>query len=332
MCFELPACERRALLDEADRIAAGSSTPLTLIELSMCRASLRDPTRLDETRDAIDKCRELVRRHGHELAAPERLLGAFALELGEYLRALTACDLVTADAAIERCRRVAEESQVMAVLQGLELMQAGRALGDGRLSDLANILERMRQADSLAGGFENVWTSYAVRLIEAQGGIASLAGFDAALPSFDELRPSQRVDAAVWIARLNAKIGTAATHERARRVLAAIPSEQLACMPARYGDLGTLCFLAEVYEELHDEAGAAALYPQLLPYAELNAVLPTFDYLGAVAHYLGGLARLLGQSDQASRHFEQAEAINRRLRLTRSSPRPSPLHSADEAR
>jgi hypothetical protein len=47
MCFELLACERRALLDEADRLAA-RSTPAP-IELHAPREPA-DPTRIDDSR------------------------------------------------------------------------------------------------------------------------------------------------------------------------------------------------------------------------------------------------------------------------------------------
>ena len=49
------------------------------------------------------------------------------------------------------------------------------------------------------------------------------------------------------------------------------------------------------------------------PCAELNAVGPRFEYYGAVAHYLGQLARLLGREAEARRYFTQALRINARL-------------------
>jgi DNA-binding winged helix-turn-helix (wHTH) protein len=318
--FELPVEERRALLDQAAALAAQRCTPWILLEVAQCHAGLPDPKRLADTQRAIQAFRALARQHAHALPAPQRLLKSFAVELAEYLSSLTACDLARADAALERCRHVAEESQLTAALLGVELMEAGRAFGDGRFDDVEAIVKQMSDAAVVVGGFALVWASYAVRLLEARGGLEALAGFAIDRPDgFDELRPTQRMNGTLWLARLNAKLGL---HDKARRLLSSIPAPELLRMPVRYGDLGMLCFLAETYEELQDRTAAAELYSQLSPYAALNAVGPTFEYGGAVAHYLGILAKLLGRNTEAAQHFEHAERINRALgmplQLTRS--------------
>jgi tetratricopeptide (TPR) repeat protein len=143
-------------------------------------------------------------------------------------------------------------------------------------------------------------------------------------PGFEDLRPTQRMNGQLWLARLNVKIGA---RDKARALLASIAGEALACMPARYGDLGMLCFLAEIYDELEDTAAAAALYTKLLPYAERNAVGPAFDYDGAVAHYLGILAARLGQRERAEQHFVLAESINLHLRMPLQAARTAALRA-----
>lgn len=311
--FELPTLERLRLLDEAAALAAPRNTPRVALEIALCRAGLRDPTQLDEAKRALAHYRAVAHEQRGLLAAPQRLLHDFAAELGEYVRALTACELHAADAAIERCRVIAQHSQVAAVALGVELMIAGRALADGRLDDLAAGVERLREGSSLAGGFSLVWASYALRLVEARDGFENLAGFAGDPPAgLDQLRPAQQMNARLWLARLNAKLGA---HDKARSLLASISNEQLARMPVRYGDLGLLCFLAEIYCELGEKAGAATLYEQLAPFAERNAVGLAFEYNGAVAHYLGMLAALLQQPARAAQHFELAERINRRLSM-----------------
>jgi hypothetical protein len=83
-------------------------------------------------------------------------------------------------------------------------------------------------------------------------------------------------------------------------------------MPVPYGDLGLLCQLIDTYCALAEREGAARVYRQWQPSAELNAVLPSFAYLGAVAQYLGQAARLLGWDAPADEHFRLAAALNRR--------------------
>jgi hypothetical protein len=56
-----------------------------------------------------------------------------------------------------------------------------------------------------------------------------------------------------------------------------------------------------------------------VPHAALNAVLPTFEYRGAVSRWLGQLARLLGRERDATAHLKQAIAINRELRMPRAT-------------
>lgn len=284
---------------------------------------LRIKVELVAAGEALDRYRAVARRHARALPPTQRLLHDFAAELSAYVRALTACELDVADGVIERCSALAEQSQVQAVALGVELMQAGRALGDGRLDDVLARVQRLREGSSLAGGFALAWVSYALRVVEAQSSLESLAGLIAKPPQgFEDLRPSQQIHGRVCLARLNVKLG--APH-KARALLATIPDEQLERMPVRYGDLGLMCYLAETYDALADVPAAASLYENLLPHAERNAVQLAFDYDGAVAHYLGILAARLGERDLADKHFERGAAINRVLRMPLQAARSEAL-------
>jgi len=109
--------------------------------------------------------------------------------------------------------------------------------------------------------------------------------------------------------------------EQAHQLVEALPARELARMPVAYGDLGTLCVLAEIYaclanrDDRAHRVEAARLYDQLLAFGHRNAVLAHFEYLGPVAHYLGLLARTLGRDAAAVEHFEQALAIQQVLRM-----------------
>lgn len=315
MHWELPASERDALLREASALAARNEKPDVLLELAWCRASLRDPTRLEQTRAAVAEYHVIAQLHATEIPTTTRLLRSYAVELSDYLRALTACDLDAADGALERCAQLARECQAMGLEHAVELMKAGRALGDARFEDVSAAVQRLSETADVTGAFGLASRFYAARLIEAQHGLAGFEGLIASMSSIDllnEVPANQRLNGALGLARVNAKIGA---HAVARRLLSSLDSAPLARMPVRYGDLCMLCWLAETYQELGDRVGAAVLYPQLLPYAALNAVGPAFNYEGAVAYYLGLLAELLERRDDAARHFEQAEVLNRTLRM-----------------
>jgi tetratricopeptide (TPR) repeat protein len=65
--------------------------------------------------------------------------------------------------------------------------------------------------------------------------------------------------------------------------------------------------------EVGDTDAAAVLYDQLLPWRD-RVGFTGVAMTGAVAHYLGRLANLLGQQDQATAHFARALRIHERLR------------------
>jgi hypothetical protein len=71
--------------------------------------------------------------------------------------------------------------------------------------------------------------------------------------------------------------------------------------------------LAHVCAILGDAARAPALYRRLLPSAGQNAVVVPTNCLGSVDRYLGELAATMHRWDDATRHFDVALAMNRRM-------------------
>jgi len=71
--------------------------------------------------------------------------------------------------------------------------------------------------------------------------------------------------------------------------------------------------LAHVCAILGDADRAPALYRRLLPSAGLNAVVVPTNCLGSVDRYLGELAATMQRWDDATRHFDTALAMNRRM-------------------
>jgi tetratricopeptide (TPR) repeat protein len=237
-----------------------------------------------------------------------------------YLCALTACDLSAADLALAQCRHVADTSHVRAATFATDLMRAGRALGDGRLDDLQALIPEFWLRSAVELPTESyAWANYYARLLDGRGNLQLLAKLDLdALGSRPERTSKHDTYFAIGRANIYTRLGRL---DAARALLAQIPASDLTRMPVQYGDPGALCDLVTIYSALGDMAAARRLYPQLEPFAHLNAVGPSFEYRGAVAHYLGLLARSLGHEADARRHFETAVEINRALGMGTSGGR-----------
>jgi DNA-binding winged helix-turn-helix (wHTH) protein len=304
--------ERRALYCSAEQLAASSAVPEIMLDVAIARVCQRDPTQIDEGRAAIAAYRALEERHPRALLGIQHRLRRVAVELTEYWCALIEGDLESADLAIAQCDAAVEACRVPQLRCAVELLRANRAIADNRLDDAAACIERIRAGSTLAGGLGMVWLFCAARLAEAKRDESMLGQLGTAvdLSVIDRLAPQQRAGASAWVAAFLARSGN---HALARGVLSRMPSTERDRMPIRYGDLGTLCSLAEAYWELEDATDAERLYGQLAPFAALNAAGVAYEYKGSVAHYLGMLALLLGKPADAVEHLQAALAFNRKL-------------------
>jgi len=78
--------------------------------------------------------------------------------------------------------------------------------------------------------------------------------------------------------------------------------------------MGTMSYLVDICSFLGDRARAEKLYEILLPFAALNVIVSNAAACyGAVSRYLGALATTLERWDDATRHFEDALAMNARM-------------------
>jgi hypothetical protein len=192
------------------------------------------------------------------------------------------------------------------------MLQSTRAISDGRLLDAQSCIERMREAAQIAGGLNTVWLYCQLLLLEAQDNRELLEQVvkhsDVAM--IERLAPQHALGAFARSAALAARLGQTSA---ARVFLARAMSFDIARLPMTQGDLGVLCKLAEAHASLHDASCADALYAQLLPYADRNAVGIALEYHGSVAHFLGVLALLRGENEAAQQHLQQAISFNKKL-------------------
>ena len=118
-----------------------------------------------------------------------------------------------------------------------------------------------------------------------------------------------------WVAARALLAAGLGEHEAARDDVEELVRGRLDDMPKDAAWLICLVLLAATSSELRDDEHAPALYDLLLPYAH-RVVVPDRAWAcrGAVCHYLGGLAVLMGRRDDAARHFEHACELHACLR------------------
>jgi DNA-binding winged helix-turn-helix (wHTH) protein len=290
--FELPAEERAALLDEATRLAERAGTVDELIEVLICRAVLWNPTRVEDGRSAIAMLRALLAAHPKIALDPRLPLLRFAIDVSEYVYALIAGDTSLADQAATRFAAMAEKRPQSTLGLVVQVMRAGQALRDRRFEELDRVVSGLRESAGPTGGLSRVWLFYAFFSSEARGDTSAWSGVDLGDPSvLLQLAARQRPGAHLLIAWFYAKTGRL---EKAGRFLSEVPRSELVRMPVQHGDLGLLCYLAEIYREQNDVEGAAWLRDKLAPYATLHAIGPAFEYRGPVAQYISLLTSMTG--------------------------------------
>jgi tetratricopeptide (TPR) repeat protein len=110
-----------------------------------------------------------------------------------------------------------------------------------------------------------------------------------------------------WLAFELGDIAQAASH------LELLAAEEFADLKQAPYPLGAAALLAEVSAGLKNVAYAAALYEFLLPFKNHRVIgEAAFTPFGSVSRYLGKLALVLSNYDQAVAHFEEAFELERR--------------------
>lgn len=312
---EEPLSERLRWLEQAEALAE-RELPGDLRmqrQLAYARAMMQGPLRIEQSQRAVSRFRALdAAASGHEIG-PQRLQQSLTVELVAYSDALAACDLAASEAALERSRVFARDAHTMGADFLIDMVDAGRALAAGELDQLEARIERLREASAGGGGFSLAWLRYGVLLAYERGMLGALRAIPADhFPPISELPSHARTQGELFLAWVYAQLGE---DEKARRQLADIPAAVLESLPRQRDDLGSMCLLAEVYQRLHDRTGGGRLLAQLMPYAECNAIGPTYSAHGAVTHYLGLLTALLGHGQEARRHLDAAIAQNLRLQM-----------------
>jgi DNA-binding CsgD family transcriptional regulator/tetratricopeptide (TPR) repeat protein len=177
------------------------------------------------------------------------------------------------------------------------------ALCQGRLDDAEAMAERSHEWSRLLTGRDasGVYGIQMFGLRREQGRLAELA------PVIRILAGS----ADAWRPGLTLLLTELGMETEARGELDRVTADGLDPFRASLW-LASLSYLTEACAALGDEATAALLYPELVPYEGTNVMIGhVVACHGAADRLLGMLASTLGEWERAEYHFERALALNR---------------------
>ncbi len=217
-------------------------------------------------------------------------------------------DIASADEEIELYRRASAELRHPFYLWYADALPALRALLDGRFADAeqhaTTALAWSDRAPGMAAlliyGAQMLWSwreQGRVELLESiLGGIVDMAG---AIPAVQA--------ALAWV---YADLGRS---EEAQARFDELADKAFTDLPRDITWLAGTALLAQTCVNLGDTAGAAVLLSMLQPFAGRLAMVWTGFSFGPVDQYLGILAALLGDVDQAIVSFEAAERLSHKI-------------------
>ncbi len=291
----------RALAVQAVAAARADGDPLTLASclLAQHHAIWAAGTARDRLRIAAEVAGLAERSGDHEILLEARLLAAtdrleladpgFRAELDEFIR-------------------LAEASRQPRFRYAALVRRAALALLAGRLAEAERLIGQAGMLGEECGepGVGDVRYDQGWDLLTAQGRLGELGG------TLPEMFPDPE-SAQARGARALVMLASGARAEAAEVVAPLLKAGPETIPPGRQQLLG-LTYAAELSAAFGVVPMAERLYAALLPFQDETVVSgAAITFKGAVAHYLGLLATVLGQAATAARHLERAVAAHDRL-------------------
>jgi DNA-binding CsgD family transcriptional regulator/tetratricopeptide (TPR) repeat protein len=278
--------------------------------LSARHVALWGPDDLAERTEAAEEILRLAETAGdRELALRGHAwLVADRLERG---------DLAGVDREMAAHAELAQELRQPAQMWDAAVWRGMRAILEGRFDDAEREAEAARMSGERAGHPHAALGHFAHRfwIVLERGRREELEALAAAFDDLARAYPNLPVWRAVgWragIARVDTHLGRDVT---ARAELESLARREFVDIPRDALWMVALVHLAAVCTRLGDQPRAQALYDLLCPYAgRLVVVDRGWVCNGAVSYYLGLLAATMHRIDVASRHFDEALALLRRI-------------------
>ena len=291
----------RALAAQAVAAARAAGDPVTLASclLAQHHAIWAAGTARDRLRIAAEVAGLAERSGDQEILLEARLLAATGrLELAD----------PGFRAELDEFIRLAEASRQPRFRYAALVRRAALALLAGRLAEAERLIGQAEMLGEECGepGARDVRYDQGWDLLTAQGRLGELGD---ALPEMfpDPESPQARGARALVMLASGAR---AAAAEAAAPLLKADPGT----IPPDRQQLLSLAYAAELVVAFGAVPVAEQLYAALLPFEDEAVVSgAAITFKGAVAHYLGLLAAVLGRAATAASHLERAVAIHDRL-------------------
>jgi class 3 adenylate cyclase/tetratricopeptide (TPR) repeat protein len=225
---------------------------------------------------------------------------ADSLELG---------DIARADAECEEIARIAQDLKEPLASWYPPAQRAMRALFDGRFDQAEKFIFEASAAGERAGaGWAK--TNRQIQLYVLYRDIGRLGDVASATQEVAEQHPEVPLYRA-FLALLYADLQR---DDDARREFESLATANFSNVPRDENWIATVALGGELSAHFGDTARVATLYEQLLPHHGLNVTVDGFVVaLGAVQRTLGQLATALGRFDEATRHFDDALAMNSKM-------------------
>ncbi|MEO8602210.1 MAG: AAA family ATPase [bacterium] len=216
-------------------------------------------------------------------------------------------DVQAFDREVETFTRLAEARRLPKFLGFAIALRGMRALWAGRFDEAVDCVQDAQALGERVGS-RAAFMSVAVQVFVARRAQGRLAEIEPLVRVWGEQTPPLPA-ARCMLALTYAELDRA---DEARRVYESLAADDFVALQRRNGLHVLVPYLAEVCIYLSDTARAPILYRALLPYAGRNMGLGPNVCFGPATHGLARLAALLGQWDDAQRHFEQGlEDANR---------------------
>jgi tetratricopeptide (TPR) repeat protein len=300
LTFDPDHARRKALASEAVAIARRSNDPAALIDaICLPRLAVHLPDTLDD-RLALTA----------EAVALARALGDPSARYRAYFTRryplLMSGEIDEADRCLEECQSLVAELSQPALLWSLTLSLGVRALHAGDAVEAERLAAEALKLGTDSGQ-PDAPSVNAAQMLFIRWHQGRLGEFVPMLEQFNATNPNETFSAALAVAYAETSdLGAA------KELLADAKHTGFAAS-FDYIFFMLMSYWAVAATEVGDVEAAEVLYDQLLPWQDRvgsNGLAMT----GAVAHYLGRLANLLGRHDEANAHFDRALGIHERIR------------------
>ena len=217
-------------------------------------------------------------------------------------------DLPSVRTELRAAARSAEELKQPAQLWYVAVTEALLALLEGSFVEAERRIEKALGLGQEAQSWEAL-AYYRLQLYSLRSAQGRLDEFESTIQRSVDEYPRYPVFRCV-LAALYRELDLRA---QAASVFEELAAEDFAAVPRDEEWLFGMTLLAPVAEFLGDERRSARLYELLAPYGNRNVVSVPDVAAGSVSRSLGVLAGATGRWDEATRHFEDALAMNARM-------------------